>query len=40
LGPSIQIRPLPQAHLDIVLLAGLNEEAPRTKGIFILGWEL
>ncbi len=39
LGPSFQIRPLPQAHMDIVLLAGLNHDAPRAKGIFILGWE-
>jgi len=39
LGPSFQFRPLPQAHIDVVLLAGLNEEAPRGKGIFILGWE-
>jgi hypothetical protein len=39
LGPSIQVRPLPQAHLDIVMLAGLNDDAPRAKGIFILGWE-
>jgi hypothetical protein len=40
LGPSFQVRPLPQAHLDIVLLAGLNDDAPRAKGIFIFGWEL
>lgn|GEM_PF-609434 len=39
LGPSFQFRPLPQAHMDIVLLAGLNRDAPRAKGIFILGWE-
>ena len=39
LGPSFQFRPLPQAHIDVVLLAGLNEDAPRGKGIFILGWE-
>jgi len=39
LGPSFQIRPLPQAHLDVVMLAGLNDDAPRAKGIFILGWE-
>lgn len=39
LGPSLQIRPLPQAHLDIIMLAGLNDDAPRAKGVFILGWE-
>jgi hypothetical protein len=40
LGPSLQVRPLPQAHIDLVALAGLNQGAPRAKLILILGWEL
>jgi hypothetical protein len=39
LGPSFQFRPLPQAHLDLVTLAGLGHDSPRGKATVILGWE-
>ncbi|HET9768031.1 MAG TPA: hypothetical protein VFS60_14345 [Thermoanaerobaculia bacterium] len=39
IGPSIQFRPLPQMHVDLAALAGIGDESPRAKGIFIVGWE-
>lgn len=39
-GLSIRFRPLPQMHVDLAALAGIGDESPRAKGIFIVGWEL
>lgn len=39
LGPSLQLRPLPQAHIDIAALKGLNHESPKAKLLLIIGWE-
>ena len=39
IGPSFQFRPLPQMHVDLAALAGIGDESPRAKGIFIVGWE-
>lgn len=39
LGPSIQYRPLKQAHLDFAALAGLTEQSPVVKTVLIFGWE-
>lgn len=39
LGPSIQIRPLPQMHIDLAVMAGLTDESPVTKTVMIAGWE-
>lgn len=38
-GPSLQLRPLPQMHLDIAPLMGLNHDAPRMKLFVVLGYE-
>jgi hypothetical protein len=39
IGPSAQIRPLPQTHIDLAWLAGLNDSSPRSKFTMIAGWE-
>lgn len=39
IGPSAQVRPLPQTHIDIAWLAGLNDTSPRSKFTMIAGWE-
>lgn len=39
LGPSIQVRPLPQMHIDLAWLFGLNDDSPKQKVVFIAGWE-
>lgn len=39
LGPSIQIRPLPKAHIDIAALAGLTNDSPDMKFFIVFGWE-
>jgi hypothetical protein len=39
IGPSMQLRPLPQMHIDFAPLIGVTDAAPRTKIIAILGWE-
>ena len=39
LGPSIQVRPLPQMHIDLAVMAGLTDESPITKTVMIAGWE-
>lgn len=39
LGPSLQFRPLPRAHVDLAALAGLGHDSPKAKMILILGWE-
>ncbi len=38
-GPALQWRPLPQMHIDVAVLAGLTDDAPRTKTTVIAGWE-
>ncbi|HET9833047.1 MAG TPA: hypothetical protein VFP91_15100, partial [Vicinamibacterales bacterium] len=39
IGPSMQLRPLPQMHIDFAPLIGVTDAAPRTKIIAVLGWE-
>jgi hypothetical protein len=39
IGPSMQIRPLPQMHLDFAPLFGTTEPASRAKVIVVLGYE-
>lgn len=38
-GPSLQIRPLPQMHIDFAPLFGANPGALRAKTFVVLGWE-
>ena len=38
-GPSLQFRPLPQVHLDVVPLFGVTDAAPRLKMFVVFGWE-
>jgi hypothetical protein len=38
-GPSIQWRPLPQAHLDLVPLFGCTGESKRMKTFIVFGWK-
>ncbi len=38
-GPSLQLRPLPQMHLDIAPLMGLTHDASRMKLFVVLGYE-
>lgn len=38
-GPSLQFRPLPNAHIDIAALAGLTSDSPDAKFFFVFGWE-
>ncbi len=39
MGPSIQLRPAPQMHIDIAWLAGTTQDSPRSKMTLIAGWE-
>ena len=39
LGPSIQVRPLARAHIDIVPLIGLTHESPSMQLYMVFGWE-
>jgi hypothetical protein len=39
IGPSIQLRPLPQVHLDLAPLFGTTNAAPRVKFFVVFGWE-
>jgi hypothetical protein len=39
IGPSMQLRPLPQMHIDFAPLIGVTDAAPRSKIIAVLGWE-
>jgi hypothetical protein len=39
LGPSLQWRPLPRAHLDIVPLFGCTGESKRMKTFVVFGWK-
>lgn len=38
-GPSLQWRPLPQAHLDFAPLFGATKDAARAKTFVVFGWE-
>ncbi len=38
-GPSIQIRPSPQAHLNLVPFFGVGGHSPAFKFYFVFGWE-
>ena len=38
-GPSIQLRPLPQMHINIVPLIGIGGHSPGMKLYMVLGWE-
>ena len=38
-GPSIQVRPSPQTHIDLALLFGLTEDSSRSKFNMVAGWE-
>lgn len=39
LGPAIQWRPMPKAHLDIAPLFGLTEDSKRVKLFIVFGWD-
>lgn len=38
-GPSLQIRPIPKAHLDIEPLWGVTGESKRLKMFIVFGWD-
>lgn len=38
-GPSLQIRPLPQMHIDFASLFGTTKASPRSKVFVVMGWE-
>lgn len=39
MGPSVQVRPAPQMHVDVAWLAGTTSDSPRSKFTMIAGWE-
>jgi hypothetical protein len=39
IGPSTQLRPLPQVHLDLAPLFGTTKAASRVKFFVVFGWE-
>ena len=39
MGPSVQVRPAPQMHIDVAWLAGTTETSPKSKFTMIAGWE-
>lgn len=39
LGPSLQYRPVKRAHIDLVPLIGITDDAPQAKVFFLFGWE-
>jgi hypothetical protein len=39
IGPSIQWRPTPCTHVDVVALAGLTHDSPDFEGWLVLGWD-
>jgi hypothetical protein len=39
IGPSLQLRPLPQMHLDIAPLIGVTDDSPHSKIFVVLGYE-
>ncbi len=40
LGPSIQWRPIPRMHLDLVPLFGITDDSPRVEAFVVLGFDL
>ncbi|HEX5052662.1 MAG TPA: hypothetical protein VFZ65_12875 [Planctomycetota bacterium] len=38
-GPSLQFRPVPNAHIDIAPLFGVTDDSPDTKITLLFGWE-
>lgn len=38
-GPSMQIKPLPQMHVNIVLYVGLGVHSPAFRSWIVIGWE-
>jgi hypothetical protein len=39
LGPTMRYRPMPNAHFDVAVLAGLTSDSPDAKVTFVFGWE-
>ena len=39
IGPSLQWRPTPCTHVDVVGIAGLTADAPDLEGWLVLGWD-
>ena len=39
MGPSLQVRPAPQMHIDVAWLAGTTQTSPQSKFTMIAGWE-
>ncbi|MGH7145018.1 MAG: hypothetical protein ACREJ2_12950 [Planctomycetota bacterium] len=39
LGPSIQLRPLPQMHINVAGLLGTSKNSPELKVLMVMGWE-
>ena len=39
IGPSIQWRPLPHAHVDFAPLIGCTNDSPAAEIFLVLGWE-
>jgi len=39
IGPSLQYRPVPRAHMDLAPLFGVNADSPQVKFYFVFGWE-
>ena len=39
LGPSLQLKPLPRMHIDLVPLFPLNDDAPKAEVTAIVAWE-
>ncbi len=37
IGPSVQVKPTPRTHLDLVALFGTNEDSPRVEAFLIFG---
>jgi hypothetical protein len=38
-GPSVQFRPLPKAHIDFAPLFGVTDDSPQVKFYIVFGWE-
>jgi hypothetical protein len=39
LGPSLQWRPTPRTHLDLVPLVGLTHDSPRVEAFVVFGFD-
>lgn len=38
-GPSLQFRPVPRAHIDVAPLFGVTDDSPEAKVTVLFGWE-